>query len=101
MVIAAKCAIPAHWRKPLAPGLKEWIRRIDQTSDLEEVIRISQDRYSKYIKIWNSWVHFKTALGYLEMCLPLLPTPEFPYTPALELQKPTYFCGGLDRGVLL
>lgn len=64
MVNVAKRLIPMHWRKPEAQCIRERLRRIDVTAEMDEFIHISQDRHTKCIDTWATWQHFKTTQEY-------------------------------------
>lgn len=61
MVNAAKLCIPIHWRSKNAPTIREWLSRISNIKNIEELIHISQDRIQQFSTTWACWNHFTTS----------------------------------------
>lgn len=44
-----------------SPTIAEWLKRVDNIAELEELISLSQDKYDRSVKTWAYWLHYKES----------------------------------------
>lgn len=57
-IVHVAVCIPVYWKSIQIPKMTELFPCLDRTSTMEEPVRISQDRLTKYLSTWACWQHF-------------------------------------------
>lgn len=67
MISAAKLCIPVHWGSSCAPIVPEWLTRLGNIAEMEELIHIAWDSPSKFSWTWACWSHFCSTERYASL----------------------------------
>lgn len=62
---AAKALIPKQWKSKKVQTIKNWLREVDKTRLMEEVIHSQNDSETRFVSIWKGWLEFKQSLVYV------------------------------------